>query len=270
MNQVTPALFARYRSAADFAGADPDELEGLIHSSGFFRNKARSIMGAGQRLRDEFGGEVPATMEELLTLPGVARKTANVVLGTWFGKNEGVVVDTHVFRIAHRLGLTPKKTPARTEERLMALLSPAARGTDFRPPGDPPRPGGLRGEEPRLPFLHPRSDVPEERRRAPGAGAPPSAGAPGANEEADMRPKKTLFLANPYGFAEQQREGPLPALAAALEAVGAEVWEPFARNNQSNRVAAGWAYRIGQADLRDVREADGIFAVVNGCPPTRG
>ena len=85
-----------------------------------------------------------------------------------------------------------------------------------------------------------------------------------------MRPKKTLFLANPYGFAEQQREGPLPALAAALEAVGAEVWEPFARNNQSDRVAAGWAYRIGQADLRDVREADGIFAVVNGCPPDEG
>ena len=130
VNQVTPALFARYRSAADFAGADPDELEGLIHSTGFFRNKARSIMGAGQRLRDEFGGEVPATMEELLTLPGVARKTANVVLGTWFGKNEGVVVDTHVFRIAHRLGLTPKKTPARTEQRLMALL-PRREWTDF-------------------------------------------------------------------------------------------------------------------------------------------
>ena len=85
-----------------------------------------------------------------------------------------------------------------------------------------------------------------------------------------MSSKKTLYLANPYGFSTQQREGPLAALVAALEALGAEVWEPFARNNQIDRATPGWAYRIGQADLRDVRRADGFFAVVNGCPPDEG
>ena len=85
-----------------------------------------------------------------------------------------------------------------------------------------------------------------------------------------MRPSKTLYLANPYGFSTQQREGPLAALVAALQALGAEVCEPFARNNQIDRAAPGWAYRIGQADLRDVRDADGLFAVVNGCPPDEG
>ena len=82
--------------------------------------------------------------------------------------------------------------------------------------------------------------------------------------------KKTLYLANPYGFSAQQREGPLRALVEALEAVGAEVWEPFSRNNQIDQTIPGWAYRIGQADLRDVRDADGLFAVVNGCPPDEG
>lgn len=85
-----------------------------------------------------------------------------------------------------------------------------------------------------------------------------------------MNTKKTLYLANPYGFSSQQREGPLAALVSALEALGAEVWEPFARNNQVDRAEPGWAYRIGQADLRDVRDADGLFAVVNGCPPDEG
>ena len=85
-----------------------------------------------------------------------------------------------------------------------------------------------------------------------------------------MASRKTLYLANPYGFSVQQREGPLKTLAAALEAAGAEVWEPFARNNVIDRTVPGWAYRIGQADLRDVREADGMFAVVNGCPPDEG
>ena len=85
-----------------------------------------------------------------------------------------------------------------------------------------------------------------------------------------MKRKKTLYLANPYGFSAQQREGPLREIAAALEAAGAEVWEPFVRNNQIDRAISGWAYRIGQADARDVREADGIFAVVNGCPPDEG
>ena len=130
VNMVTPALFARYPTADDFAGADPDELEEMIHSTGFFRNKTRSIMGACQRIRDDFDGEVPDNMEDLLTLPGVARKTANVVLGTWFGKNEGVVVDTHVFRISHRLGLAPKKNTSHTEQRLMALV-PRREWTNF-------------------------------------------------------------------------------------------------------------------------------------------
>ncbi|MCY4565524.1 MAG: nucleoside 2-deoxyribosyltransferase [Gammaproteobacteria bacterium] len=85
-----------------------------------------------------------------------------------------------------------------------------------------------------------------------------------------MTISKTLYLANPYGFSTQQREGPLAALGTALQAVGAEVWEPFARNNQIDRAKPGWAYRIGQADLRDVRDADGLLAVVNGCPPDEG
>ena len=85
-----------------------------------------------------------------------------------------------------------------------------------------------------------------------------------------MTVQKTLYLANPYGFSSQQREGPLTALVAALEALDAEVWEPFARNNQIDRGNPGWAYRIGQADRRDVRDADGLFAVVNGCPPDEG
>ena len=85
-----------------------------------------------------------------------------------------------------------------------------------------------------------------------------------------MRSRKTLYLANPYGFSAQAREGPLVALVDALEALGIEVWEPFARNNQIDKTVPGWAYRVGQADLRDVRYADGMFAVVNGCPPDEG
>ena len=85
-----------------------------------------------------------------------------------------------------------------------------------------------------------------------------------------MSARKTLYLANPYGFSDQQKAGPLAELVAALDAVGAEVWEPFTRNNQVDRAAAGWAWRIAQADVRDVRAADGIFAVVNGCPPDEG
>lgn len=102
---VTPKLFARYPDAAALASADAAELEELIKSTGFYRNKTKSLIGMGRRVQDEFGGRVPDTMEELLTLPGVARKTANCVLGTWFGKNEGIVVDTHVGRLALRLKL---------------------------------------------------------------------------------------------------------------------------------------------------------------------
>lgn len=106
VNMVTPALFKRYRTARDFAKARQDDVEKLIQSTGFFRNKARNIIGAGRVITERFGGKVPDTMEDLLHVPGVARKTANVVLGTWFGRNEGVVVDTHIGRLAQRLGLT--------------------------------------------------------------------------------------------------------------------------------------------------------------------
>jgi endonuclease-3 len=122
VNKVTPALFARYPTAEDFTTADRDELEGLVKTTGFFRNKARSIQGATSKLTEQFGGEVPQTMEELLTLPGVARKTANVVLGTAFGTASGFVVDTHVFRLSHRLGLAKGKTPVEVEKQLMELI----------------------------------------------------------------------------------------------------------------------------------------------------
>jgi nucleoside 2-deoxyribosyltransferase len=96
------------------------------------------------------------------------------------------------------------------------------------------------------------------------------AGPAWGGEDPKTAAKRTLYLANPYGFSAQQREGPLEALMEALGAVGAEVWEPFSRNNQIDRTTPGWTYRIGQADLRDVREADALFAVVNGCPPDEG
>ena len=106
VNKVTPVLFQRFPTARDLAEAPPAEIERIIHSTGFFRQKTKSIQGACRKIVEEFGGEVPDTLEQLVTLPGVARKTANVVLGTAFGKNEGVVVDTHVGRLATRLGFT--------------------------------------------------------------------------------------------------------------------------------------------------------------------
>jgi endonuclease-3 len=125
VNFVTKELFKRYKSAKDFAEADPKELEAAIRSTGFFRNKAKSIRGAARMLVDNFGGDVPSTMEELLQLPGVARKTANVVLGTWFKKASGVVVDTHVHRVARRLQLTREEDPKKIERDLMGLLPEA-------------------------------------------------------------------------------------------------------------------------------------------------
>ena len=121
VNMVTPALFARYKTVQDFAGADPRVLEQEIHSTGFFRNKTKSIIGMAQALVERHGGMVPDTMEQLVQLPGVGRKTANVVLGTWFGKNEGIVVDTHVQRLTTLLGLTKEKDPVKIERDLMAL-----------------------------------------------------------------------------------------------------------------------------------------------------
>ena len=122
VNMVTPTLFAKYETARDFASADPRVLEQEIHSTGFFRNKTRSIVGMAQALVERHGGAVPDTMDQLVELPGVGRKTANVVLGTWFGKNEGIVVDTHVQRLATLLGLTKEKDPVKIERDLMALV----------------------------------------------------------------------------------------------------------------------------------------------------
>ncbi len=119
VNQVTPELFRNHPTPQDFAALRQPVLEREIRSTGFFRNKSRNIIGAAKRLVEDFGGQVPQTMEELLTLPGVARKTANVVLGTAFGIASGVVVDTHVFRIAHRLKLSKEKTPEKVEQDLM-------------------------------------------------------------------------------------------------------------------------------------------------------
>ena len=123
VNMVTPALFAKYRTAADYAAADPGVFEQEIHSTGFFRNKTKSIIGMAQALVERHGGRVPDTIEALVELPGVGRKTANVVLGTWFEKNEGVVVDTHVHRISRLLKLTKEDTPEKIERDLMALVS---------------------------------------------------------------------------------------------------------------------------------------------------
>lgn len=122
VNLATPELFRRWPDARALAAADRSELEDVIRSTGFFRNKSKNLQGAAQVICDEFGGEVPTTMEELLTLPGVARKTANVVLGTAFGIAAGVVVDTHVTRVAQRLRLTQATQPPRIEQDLMELF----------------------------------------------------------------------------------------------------------------------------------------------------
>ncbi|HUQ49378.1 MAG TPA: endonuclease III [Terriglobales bacterium] len=130
VNLVTPELFAKYPTPESLARLEPQQIEPLIQSTGFFRNKAKSIIGAARKVMDEFKGKVPETMDELLTLPGVARKTANVVLGSWFGKNEGVVVDTHVLRISRRLELTKADHPVKIEQDLIKVV-PRARWTDF-------------------------------------------------------------------------------------------------------------------------------------------
>ena len=122
VNMVTPELFKRFPTPAAMAKAKLPELEDLIRTTGFFRNKAKSIQGAAKKITEEFGGKVPETLAELITVPGAARKTANVVLGVSFGKAEGVVVDTHVFRIAHRLGLAKGDTAQKVEQELMQVL----------------------------------------------------------------------------------------------------------------------------------------------------
>ncbi len=122
VNMVTPELFRKYPTVQDFAALKPEQLEPDIKSTGFFRNKSKSVVGAAKQIISEFGGQVPDKMEQLLSLPGVARKTANVVLGTWFGKAEGVVVDTHVYRIARRLELTKENDPGKIEQDLMRVI----------------------------------------------------------------------------------------------------------------------------------------------------
>ena len=122
VNRVTPVLFARYRTAQDFADADPAELEAIIRPTGFYRNKTKSLIGMGRALVERHGGEVPRSMEQLTAIPGVGRKTANVVLGNAFGINAGVVVDTHVTRLAQRLGLTRQQDAAKIERDLMELV----------------------------------------------------------------------------------------------------------------------------------------------------
>jgi len=130
VNLVTPALFKTFPTPKAMAAASLPELEELIRSTGFFRNKAKSLQGAGRVVTEEFGGKVPQTVPELLRIPGVARKTANVVLGTWFHIADGVVVDTHVLRIARRLGLTRETTPEKVERDLM-LIVPQTAWIDF-------------------------------------------------------------------------------------------------------------------------------------------
>ncbi len=122
VNKITPALFRKYKTAADFAQAEPSIFEKEIRSTGFFRNKTRSIMGAANRIVRDYGGQVPDRMEDLLTLPGVARKTANIVLSSAYKKAEGIAVDTHVKRLSNRLGLSNSNNPDKIEQDLMDLV----------------------------------------------------------------------------------------------------------------------------------------------------
>jgi endonuclease-3 len=130
VNMVTPELFRKYPTVQDFAALTPEQLQPDVRSTGFFRNKSKSVVGAAKKIVSEFGGQVPDQMDHMLTLPGVARKTANVVLGTWFHKNEGVVVDTHVHRISRRLELTRNDDPKTIEQDLMKII-PRERWTLF-------------------------------------------------------------------------------------------------------------------------------------------
>jgi endonuclease-3 len=126
VNRVTPVLFAKYPTVQDFAALSPEQLEPDVRSTGFFRNKSKSVVGAARKIVNEFGGQVPDEIDTILTLPGVARKTANVVLGTWFKKAVGVVVDTHVHRISRRWEFTQNDDPVKIEQDLMKII-PAER-----------------------------------------------------------------------------------------------------------------------------------------------
>src|SRR5262245_32905605 len=128
VNMVTPALFARYPTPEELAAADPSEVEEIIRSTGFYSNKTKSIMGMAQGVVDRFGGDVPSAIEDLVTLPGVGRKTANVVRSVWFGQ-PGLPVDTHVARLSRRLGLTTETDPVKIELALNSIVPPRERGT---------------------------------------------------------------------------------------------------------------------------------------------
>jgi endonuclease-3 len=130
VNKVTPGLFRKYPTPQAMAAATPEELEPDLRPTGFYRNKAKSVVGASKAIVENFGGQVPDDMDKLLSLPGVARKTANVVLGSWFGKNVGIVVDTHVHRISRRLELTKADDPKNIEQDLMKVI-PQAKWIDF-------------------------------------------------------------------------------------------------------------------------------------------
>lgn len=129
VNLVTPALFERYKTLDDYASADVHEIEKYIHSCGFYRSKAESIVGMAQRILNDFGGAVPDNIEDLITLPGVGRKTANLIVGDVYGK-EAIVVDTHCIRIANRIGLVSEKDPKKIEFALKKLIPPSE-GSDF-------------------------------------------------------------------------------------------------------------------------------------------
>jgi endonuclease-3 len=122
VNKITPTLFLKYPSAVDLARADRQELENIIRPTGFFRNKAKSIVAAAKKIVEDFGGRVPERMEDLVTIPGVARKTANIVLSSGYGKAEGIAVDTHVKRLAGRLGLSRESDPDKIEKDLLAVV----------------------------------------------------------------------------------------------------------------------------------------------------
>jgi endonuclease III len=130
VNKVTPILFQQYPTPQAMAAASPEELEPILRPTGFYRNKAKSVVGASKGIMENFGGQVPDEMDKILTLPGVARKTANVVLGTWFRKAVGVVVDTHVHRISRRLELTKADDPKNIEQDLMKVI-PQAKWIDY-------------------------------------------------------------------------------------------------------------------------------------------
>ena len=153
VNTVTPALFARYRTALDYATADRAELEEMIHSTGFFRNKANSLIGLGAAVVEKHGGVLPSTLDELVKLPGIGRKTANVILGNAFDV-PGITVDTHFGRLVRRWGWTDEEDPVKVEHAVGALV-PRAGLDDRVAPGDLPRPPGLPRQEAGLRGLHP-------------------------------------------------------------------------------------------------------------------